>query len=330
MIVTRTPLRISFAGGGTDFPDFYTQYPGHVVSSSIDRYVYVVLKERFDDLIIVGYSKREEVTCIDDLEHELVREAMRKTGVTKGVEISSTFGRDTVHGGGLGFLSSLTVGLLNALYLYQGVKASPGRLAREACEVEIGACNKPIGKQDQYIAAYGGLKSFRFHTRGLVTIERVGIHKTERRRLSENLLLFYTGIGRKSESILHEQRSNIPKKMELLRFLAAFADLALSELSSLEFDKIGLILDRTWDIKKRLASGISNSVIDDLYQKGLDAGALGGKLCGAGGGGHLLLYVPKSRQAAVREAFSGELQEVPFSLSTRESEVIVNTIDSTQ
>ena len=203
MIITQTPLRISFAGGGTDFPDYYRQDTGRVLSTAIDKYLFVIVKERFDNRIYVNYSQKEIVDRIDDLQHELVREAMRKTGVLDGVEIT-TLADIPSEGSGLGSSSSITVGLLNALYAYQGEQVPAERLAREACEIEIDILGKPIGVQDQYIAAYGGLRLFTFGSEGRVQADRVNMTDIMRRRLSNNLMLFFTNRTRRSSEILEE------------------------------------------------------------------------------------------------------------------------------
>ena len=322
MLITRTPLRISLAGGGTDFPDFYRVEGGRVVSVAIDKYVYVIAKERCDSLVAISYSQRETVNSIDDLHHDLIRESLRKTGVVKGIEIH-TLADIRSKGSGLGSSSSLTVGLLNALYLYQGIQITAEQLAQEACEIEIERCNKPIGKQDQYIAAYGGIQSFSFLKSGNVKIEKIQISEKDKRELENNLLLFYTGLDRKSEAILEEQQENIPNQISDLIILKNFADSAFSIIDNREFNRLGLILGRTWEFKKKLATGISNSALDEMYNKAIKAGAKGGKICGAGGGGHLLLYVVPENQISVRSVLS-ELQEVPFTFERFGSKAIFN------
>lgn len=322
MLITRTPLRISLAGGGTDFPSFYKVEEGRVVSVAIDKYIYVIVKERCDSLIAISYSQRETVNSIDDLRHDLIRETLRKTGIVKGIEIH-TLADIRSRGSGLGSSSSLTVGLLNALYLYQGIQITAKRLAQEACEIEIEKCGKPIGKQDQYIAAYGGIRSFSFLESGDVKVEEIQISEKDKRELENNLLLFYTGIDRKSETILEEQQQNIPNQISNLIILKNFADSVFSVINSREFNRLGLILGRTWEFKKKLATGISNSILDEMYNKAIQVGAKGGKICGAGGGGHLLLYVIPENQAAIRSALN-EFQEVPFVFERFGSKAIFN------
>jgi D-glycero-alpha-D-manno-heptose-7-phosphate kinase len=323
VIVTRTPLRISFAGGGTDFHGFYEKEEGGVVSAAIDKYIYIIIKARFDDKIRLGYSSTEMVEQIDDLQHELVREAMRKVGLRGGVEIS-TMADIPSEGSGLGSSSSVTVGVLHALYAYQGELVTAEQLAKEACEIEIDILGKPIGKQDQYIAAYGGLRSFRFCQDGSVSTERLKISDERLLRFSEQVLLFFTGRTRQSSTILTEQKSNIDDKMKVLSVMRKQADEMREVLESdAPLSRVGRILHAGWQHKKGLASGISSGEIDSHYESALDAGAIGGKVAGAGGGGFLLLFCPPDRQASVREALKS-LKELTFQLDRDGSKVIFN------
>jgi len=321
MIVVQTPLRVSFLGGGTDFEDFYSSYGGAVLSTAIDKCVFVIVKERFDDLIYVNYSRKEIVEDVDDLKHELVREAMKLTGVTKGVEIT-TLADIPSEGTGLGSSSSITVGLLQALYAYKGELKTAEILAQEACRIEIDILGKPIGRQDQYIAAYGNLRFFKFHNNG-VEIENASLSREEKRKLNERLLLFYTGITRKSETILAEQKSNIADRVSILREMARLAFEGKEALSKGELDEFGLLLHQGWELKKQLASGITNPLIEEMYQTARKAGALGGKVTGAGGGGFLLLYCPPERRESVRQSLKS-LRELPFQFEHDGSKVIFN------
>lgn len=323
MIVTQTPLRVSFAGGGTDFAGFYQKEEGCVVSTAIDKYIYVIVKKRFDDNIRVGYSRTEMVDSVDEIEHELVREALRRVGITKGIEIS-TMADVPSEGSGLGSSSSVTVGLLNALYAYRGDIVSAERLAQEACEIEIDILGKPIGKQDQYIAAFGGLRLIRFLKGGRVKVEPVPIEDSRRRQLESSLVLFYTGVTRKSSDVLAEQKLNIPQRMDILRKMRDQAYELTNCLSdSSRLSRMGYIMQEGWENKKLLAGKISNSHIDDLYKAALEGGAIGGKVVGAGGGGFLLLYCPPARQNGLRQALPG-LRELPFRLERDGSKVIFN------
>jgi len=322
VIITQTPLRISFAGGGTDFRGFYQTEPGAVVSTAIDKYIYVVLKERFDDKIRVGYSTTEMVDSVDDIHHELVREAMKMVGIRKGIEVS-TMADIPSEGSGLGSSSTVTVGLLNALYAYKGEAVTAETLARQACEIEIDILGKPIGKQDQYIAAYGGLKHFRFHGNEEVEVSSIEIEAQARQRLSESLLLFYTGITRSASTVLSEQKSNIGDKMEILTQMRNQADELARLLKVGTIASLGQTLREGWVRKKQLASGVSNTTIDDLYNRAMAAGAIGGKVTGAGGGGFFLVCVPPENRAAVRKAL-GELKELPMNLARDGSKIIFN------
>jgi len=322
MIITQTPLRISFAGGGTDFVDFYSKESGCVVSSAIDKYVFVIVKERFDEKIRVGYSRTEMVDSIDEIEHELVRESLRMVGIKSGIEIS-TMADVPSEGSGLGSSSTVTVGLLNALYAYKGEMRTAEDLARQACEIEIDILGKPIGKQDQYIAAYGGLRRFRFLPDEKVEVDEVKLDKEHRRLLQESLMLFYTGVTRQASSILGEQKSNIDTKMGVLKKMRDQAETLYGYLSDNRIEKLGEALKEGWDLKKTLANGITNSSIDSLYEKALEAGAIGGKVAGAGGGGFLLLFCPPENRANVRKALCG-LRELPFGLERDGTKVIFN------
>jgi len=222
MIISQTPLRISLAGGGTDFPKFFREVGGAVVSLAIDKFVYVIVKERFDDQIYLNYSRKEIVDSVDAIQHELIREAMRVTGVSRGVEITTL--ADIPSGGtGLGSSSAITVGLLNALYAYQGVQVTAEQLACEACRIEIDILKKPIGVQDQYIAAYGGLRFFEFATCGEIRSEKISLSNEKKRRLSEALMLFYTNATRSADTILKEQNAKTAMNMDSLAVLRQMA-----------------------------------------------------------------------------------------------------------
>jgi D-glycero-alpha-D-manno-heptose-7-phosphate kinase len=322
MIITQTPLRISFLGGGTDFRGFYEREEGCVLSSTIDKYIFVIVKERFDDKIRVGYTQTEMVDWLDDVQHDLVREALRKTGITRRIEIS-TMGDIPSAGTGLGSSSTVTVGALNAMHLYLGEARDAATLASEACEIEIDILGKPIGKQDQYIAAYGGLCFIHFKPDGGVTVEKVGVSDEARRRLSERLMLFYTGMTRSSSTVLKEQVSNIDDRFQTLRKMKQLAVEARECLERQAFDGLGELLHQGWEYKKQLASGISNGQIDAMYQAARRAGAIGGKISGAGGGGFLLLYCPVERRDDVRKALAS-LRELPFALERDGSKAILN------
>lgn len=322
MIITQTPLRISFAGGGTDFRGFYEADYGSVVSTAIDKYIYVIVKERFDDLIRIGYTRTEMVESVDQIQHELAREAMRLVGVSKGIEIS-TMADIPSEGSGLGSSSTVTVGLLNALHAYKGETVTAETLAREACEIEISVLGKPIGKQDQYIAAYGGLRHFKFLPGEQVEVDSISLDADAKRRLSESLLLFYMGMVRQSADVLCEQKSNIGSNFGVLKEMRDQADELARQLRLGEVASLGQTLREGWAKKKQLASGITNAKIDELWDLARSAGALGGKVTGAGGGGFFLVCTPLQNRATVRSRLA-HLRELPINLELDGSKVIFN------
>lgn len=322
MIIVQTPLRVSFFGGGTDFPSFYHEHGGCVLSTAIDKYIFVTIKRRFDRMLRVGYTQTEMVDSLDDIKHELIREALRKAGIFQGVEVT-TMGDIPSAGSGLGSSSTVTVGALHASYSMLGELVSVECLARQACEIEIDILGKPIGIQDQYIAAYGGLRFIEFSPDGKVTIQKIALGEELKRAMNDNMMLFYTGVARRSDTILSEQKANIGQREEVLCEMKQIAYTARNAMLAGNIDSIGDLLDHSWCLKKQLASQISNGHFDDMYNSARRAGALGGKITGAGGGGFLLLYCPYTRQDAVRQALSG-LQELPFQLESDGSKVIFN------
>ena len=322
MIITQTPLRIGLLGGGTDLPSYYLEHGGRVLNCAIDKYIYVIVKQRFDDDIYVNYSKKEIVSRVEDLEHELVREAMQMTGVSSGVEIT-TLADIPSAGSGLGSSSAVTVGLLHALYAYRGRQVPAEELAERACMIEIEKCGKPIGKQDQYIAALGGIRDLRFGPGEDVSHEELGLSASERVALQQQMMLFYTGITRRADNILAEQNANVPAtppQLDLLRDLAGFA---VKRLRSGDVDAIGPALRESWEAKRKLASGVSNSQVDGAVTRALEAGASGVKLTGAGGGGFLVVLCPMERQRAVRESLA-DMRELPIRLERFGSRVMLN------
>jgi D-glycero-alpha-D-manno-heptose-7-phosphate kinase len=322
MVITQTPLRVSLLGGGTDFRDFYIKEGGAVLSLAIDKYVYVIIKERFDDKIYINYSKKEIVDSVDEIEHEMIREALRKSNIEKGVEIT-TLADVPSEGSGLGSSSSITLGLLNAFYAYQGMQVTAEELAKEACEIEIDILGKPLGIQDQYIAAYGGICFFQFGKDDRVSVERLHMTNEQKRKLVSNLLIFFTNKTRKSESILSEVKSNIEVRWGELMRIRDLAFEARKVILNGEIDVLGSLLHENWLAKKKLARSVSDEEIDLMYEKAMQAGCLGGKIAGAGGGGFLLVYCPREKQNLVREALR-EYRELPFLLSSDGSKVIFN------
>ena len=322
MIIVQTPLRVSFFGGGTDFPSFFMEEGGCVLSSAIDKFIFVTVKERFDKKLRIGYTQTEMVDSIDEIHHDLIRESLRVTGVENGVEVT-TMGDIPSEGSGLGSSSTVTVGSLHAMYSYMGEIVSAERLAREACGIEIDTLKKPIGIQDQYIAAYGGLRFFEFKPDGEIKVEKVKISPDSHRMLNDSFLLFFTGVSRRADTILNEQKSNIKDRITELREIKQMAFQARSDIETGNFDSFGRLMNQSWELKKKLAGSISNGNINEMYETAQRAGAIGGKITGAGGGGFLMLYVPYEKQGAVRTALSG-LQELPFRLEADGTKVIFN------
>jgi D-glycero-alpha-D-manno-heptose-7-phosphate kinase len=324
VIITQTPLRIGLLGGGTDLLDYYRERGGRVLNCAIDKYIYVIVKQRFDDEIYINYSKKEIVKHVEDIEHELVREAMLMTGVSGGVEIT-TLADIPSAGSGLGSSSAVTVGLLHALYAYQGHQVSAADLAERACEIEIERCGKPIGKQDQYIAAFGGIRDLRFGPGEEVTAAELDLDPAYRRSLQRQILLFYTGITRSANTILAEQSTNIKSSHAELDLLRDLAGQAVGLLQGGHVDAMGPLIRESWEAKRKLASGVSNEQIDLAVSRALAAGATGVKVTGAGGGGFLVVISPVERQRAVRESLR-DMQELPIKLDRLGSRVVLNVL----
>ena len=323
MIISRTPLRISFMGGGSDLPAFYENEPGSVISTAINKYIYITVNKKFDRRIRASYSITEIVDRLGELKHELIRESLRVAGVEEGIEITSISDIPSA-GTGMGSSSAYTVGLLNALHAYQGLHAGAERLAREACHVEIEVCRKPIGKQDQYIAAYGGLQCIRFNPDGSVWVDPIVCKPETRAELERRLLLFYTGVTRSADTILEEQKHNTlnnPEVRSTLRNMAQMAQAMRGALCANGLDNFGEMLHEGWRLKKSLTAGISNSRIDDWYERARKHGAIGGKLLGAGGGGFLLLYAHPEYHPAIISALA-ELTHVAFQFESQGSKII--------
>jgi D-glycero-alpha-D-manno-heptose-7-phosphate kinase len=320
MIISQTPLRISLSGGGTDLSNYYDPHEGFVVSTAIDKYIYVIVKERFDDLIYVDYSSKEIITDVNDIKHDLVREAAKLAGITKGFEVMM-FADIPSEGSGLGSSSSLTVGLLHAFYQYLGKLVTAEQLALEACKIEIELLKRPIGKQDQYIAAYGGLRTFKFCKDGSVEVNPINVESDPKRKLGSNLLLFFTDTTRKAASILEEQNKNIVNKLEFHHKIKELAFDTLEGLNSLDINRVGENLKINWELKKQLASNVSNPDIDKMYNLAMNGGALGAKISGAGGGGFLLVYCERDKQDTLRRSLR-KYRELPFLLEKYGSKII--------
>lgn len=294
-----------------------------MLSTAIDKCVYVTVSRKFDDAVRVSYSRTEEVETAAQVEHPIVREALGLLGIEGGIEITSV-ADIPAKGTGLGSSSTFTVGLLNALHAYAGRHASAERLAEESCDIEINRCGEPIGKQDQYAAAFGGFNFIRFHADDTVDVQKVLCRRETLDELQSMLMMFYTGITRSASALLAEQSANMvgeDEKIAAMDRMVASAEAVLGDLQSNRLDTLGEALDESWQLKKSLAKGISNPVIDEAYAAARAAGALGGKILGAGGGGFLLFMVPRGKHETVRRALFG-LRETPFGFARHGSRII--------
>jgi D-glycero-alpha-D-manno-heptose-7-phosphate kinase len=320
MIITRTPFRVSFAGGGSDLASYYAHEPGAVLSTAIKRYMYVAVKEHFEANFRVSYSRTEIVDTVDEIQHPIVRECLLSVGVRSGIEVVSM--GDLPARTGLGSSSSFTVGLLHALYSMQGKVVSSERLAREACCIEIEKLKEPIGKQDQYIAAYGGLQFIQFNPDGTVFVDPVIISPEARVEFSRRLLMFFTGDTRDARQVLMKQNAATPAKIPVLRRMCEIAHEMRNVLTcGRDLNVFGKLLHEAWEGKRSLTDSVSNPRIDELYERALRAGALGGKLLGAGGGGFLLFFCEPHNHARLREELA-ELRELRFSLDLQGTKIV--------
>ncbi len=320
MIGTRTPFRMSFIGGGSDFKDFFSREPGCVISTTINKYMYIFVHQYFENKIQIKYSKTELVRDINQIKHPIVREILNRFQLNS-IDINSI--ADIPSGTGLGSSSSYTVGLLHALYAYTYNYVSAEKLAREACELEIDILKEPIGKQDQYAAAYGGLNIIRFLPDGHVDVEPIIMDPLAIKTLQSNLLLFWVGTTRKASNVLSDQKNISTDKNKFIA-LSKMKDLTNEMQKCLvnsNLEKFGTILDRNWQLKKSLSQKISATEIDDLYNLGLKNGASGGKLLGAGGGGFMLFYCEKEYHNKLRNALSN-IRELRFNFEKTGSKII--------
>lgn len=321
--MTRTPLRISFAGGGTDLAEFYERQPGAVFSTAIDKYIYVTIKRHgsvFNEAIRLNYSKSEQVQCIDEIENDIARECLRFLEIEPPIYISTV--ADLPASTGLGGSSSFAVGLLHALHAYLGERVSAGQLAEEASHIEVDVLGQPIGKQDQYAAAFGGFNCFSFKPGGCVTVEPQRLRNGVLTKLFESILLFWTGHQRDSRSVLTEQKANTHSKLDILLRMRdhAYEMQELTANGAIDVRRFGRTLHESWQLKQGLASKITNPEINRWYEQAMASGAEGGKLCGAGGGGFLLFIVRPEIQRAVRAALA-PLKEVPVAPEVHGSQV---------
>jgi len=323
VIISRTPLRISFVGGGSDLPVFYRRFGGAVVSTGIDQFVYVTVNKKFDDKIRVSYSRTEEARTVDRIKHPLVREAMKLLEIKGGVEITS-IADIPARGTGLGSSSSFTVGVLHALHAYAERYASAEQLAQEACIIELDRCGEPIGKQDQYAAAFGGLNFIQFNPDDSVKIEPIICKRETIARIQAHMLVFYTGLTRSAGSILRHQQqalSTEKKKQQVTRSMVELAKQLRRELQHNRVAAFGDIIHEGWRLKKSLAVGIASDLIDSWYDKARKAGAQGGKLLGAGAGGFFMFYAAPDRHEAITEALPA-LRRVDFHFEPQGGRII--------
>ena len=324
MLITRSPLRVSLGGGGTDLPSYSSEYGGFLVAAAIDKYVYITKHRTFKQEIVVKYSRLERVSSVDEIEHPIVREALKMTGVTEPhIELASM--ADIPGGTGLGSSGSFTTALLKALHASKKNIISPAELAAQACEIEIDRLGEPIGKQDQYIAAIGGITAFTFHRDGRVEYRPVRFSEETLFNLEDNLLLFFTGYSRSASAILKDQNDRSKQHdnvmLDNLHFTKELGHKSLACLEGGDLEEFARLMDVHWQRKKTRSSGMSNSQINAWYDFALQNGALGGKLIGAGGGGFLLFYAADKRKLrhAMREK---GLQEVRFRFDFEGSKVV--------
>ncbi|QXX76660.1 GHMP kinase [Methylovirgula sp. HY1] len=323
MVISRTPLRMSFVGGGSDFPAFYLNHGGAVVSTAIAKYVYVTINRKFDDGVRIAYSQNEEVTSVTDIKHPIVKATMEMMNISGGVEIT-TIADIPSQGSGLGSSSTFTVGLINALSAYDGNYVSAEQLGALSCHVEIERCGELIGKQDQYAAAFGGFNFFEFRPDDTVVVSPIVCKPSTMQEIRKNILVFYTGITRSASPLLRRQCEEVTstksKQQVLIRMVSLAYDLR-NELNNNNIDSFGDILHENWQLKKSLTHGISTSEIDEWYGRARRAGAAGGKVLGAGAGGFLMFYAPQERHRNIIQAL-GELRLIDIDFDPLGSRII--------
>ncbi len=327
MIVSRAPVRFSLGGGGTDLPSYSSAHGGFLVAAAIDKYVYVSANRRFYDSIRLAYSKTETVDAVDQIEHRIFREALKLLRIERGIELTSV--ADVPQNSGLGSSSTFTVALLNALHAYKSEYVSSEQLAAEACQIEIELLQEPIGKQDQYIAAYGGVSAFTFGTDGSVAVERVAVRPEVLDELQANLLVFYTGVERAAATVLTAQgrniRSNTEQAVERMHRIKQLGYETRRILEQGNIDDYGELLHEHWTNKRKLAANMSDGQLDEHYESARAAGALGGKLIGAGGGGFLMFYVTPAERRRVHAALSARgLKPLRFRFEMGGARIVAN------
>lgn len=325
MIISRTPLRVSFCGGGTDIDDFSMSEPkgGRVVSAALSRYVYVTINRRFDDRLRASYSTMEDVDSLDKIQHDLIREALRLTGIDSGIEIT-TIADIPGQGTGLGSSSTVTVGLLNAMHAFQGREVSKEQLAEEACQIEIDTLGAPIGRQDQYAASFGGVNSIRFGENG-VKVEPIEVSEGLAKKFSENFTLVFTGLTRSASRVLSEESDDQFDKISRMREIRNHADEAASHIEQENLDSLGAILNKTWLSKREASSIVTNKQIDDLYNRAISSGAIGAKLLGAGNGGFLLVCGNRHLRGILQRDLGESHRMFPLEIDFSGSKIIYGT-----
>lgn len=327
MIITRAPFRVSFCGGGSDLPSFYEKHGGCVLSTTIKKYMYLTAHSYFEkDQIVLKYSRIEVVKEYEEIEHRIFKQCLKDFDL-KGIELSSM--ADIPAGTGLGSSSTFTVALLHLLHTYKGEYVSKYKLAKDACDVEIVKLGEPIGKQDQFASAFGGLKFYEFFPNGFVNVEPVIMELESYKKLENNLLMFYLGGSHSASDILKEQSQNIKavNKAKIQQEMCDITKQLKVELQNNNVDAMGELLHKNWVLKKSLASGISNPFIDDAYERAMNAGATGGKLLGAGGAGFMLFYVPEDKHESVRVALNA-LREMDFEMDNSGASIVMTDKDS--
>ncbi len=321
MIISRTPVRVSFCGGGTDLPEYYLCNGGCVISTTINKYIYVTLSKSFhQNLITLKYSAVEKTDDVRSIKHPIFNEVLSEYFLN-GIEINSI--SDIPAGTGMGSSSAFTIGLLNAVRVYRHLDNSKKKLADLACDIEINRLGENIGKQDQYATSFGGLNFIKFNTNDNIEVEPIQITNEDKQKISDNLMLFYTGGTRNASDVLKKYSSNNPitsnKKKQLVRLTEKLRD----ELNRGNIDYLGKNLEESWNIKKSLAKGISNFIVDEIHSKAIENGAVGGKLLGAGGNGFLLIYAEKNNQEAIRNSLK-KFIEVPFNFEEAGTSIVYN------
>ncbi len=325
MIISQTPLRMSFFGGGTDFKDYYEKYGGLVISVSINKYIYFIVNSRNDECIVLNYSDREVVSDVNQIKHNIFREALKLAGISKSVEITS-ISDITSEGSGLGSSSAFTVGLLNALYAYKGIIKTPCELAELACKIEIDVLGNPIGKQDQYAVAFGGFRKYFFNKDDSVTVKEMDMDDSDLEKFNDNILLVNTEITRKSSDILMDQKVHMDINAEHLHTIKAIAEKSEEYFKSSNYGELGNLLNISWNNKKILANKISNCKIDEIYENGKKAGVFGGKLLGAGGGGFFMFLCSPDRQEKLKTILA-ENKILPVKFAKYGSRIVFNSIN---